>query len=68
MPTDLVSLIVKREIKFSDLYIYNLTTEYTDKIDSLLKSARNLKVFRSSFRQIFPKAMLNDTTNEIESI
>ncbi len=36
-PIDLVNLIVKREIKFTDLYIYNMTTEYTDKLDSMFK-------------------------------
>jgi len=34
---DLIQVLVKREIKFSDLFLYNITTEYTDRLDSLFK-------------------------------
>ena len=65
LPNDLVNHVVKREMKFSDLLIYNVTVEYSDNVDSMLKSTRALRVCRSTFRQIFPRKICNETENEI---
>ena len=45
-----------------------MTTEYTDKLDQMLKSARHLKLFKCNFRQIFPKPMTNEVESIIETI
>ena len=64
LPSELVNQVVKREMKFSDLILYNVVnTEYTDKVDSMLKSTRALRMYKSNFRQIFPRPMTNDTPN-----
>lgn len=66
LPLELVNLTVKRELKFSDMILYNVKAEHSDRVDSFLKSTRALRVYRSHFRQIFPKPMTNDTENSIE--
>lgn len=53
-------------MKFSEILLFNVSAEYTDRVDSLLKSARTLRIFQSHFRQIFPREMTNEVTNEIE--
>ena len=68
LQTDLQQLLLKREVKFTDLFLYNITTEYTDRLDSVLKQARSLRIYKSQFRQIFPKPMINETRNEIETL
>jgi hypothetical protein len=68
LQTDLQQLLLKREVKFTDLFLYNITTEYTDRLESVLKQARSLRIYKSQFRQIFPKPMINETRNEIESL
>ncbi|TNV81421.1 hypothetical protein FGO68_gene7059 [Halteria grandinella] len=65
-PAEMINQAVKREMKFSEIFLFNVNAEYTDKVDSLLKSTRNLRIFRSYFRQIFPRDMTNDVPNEIE--
>ncbi len=37
-------------------------------MDSFLKSTKTLRLYRSNFRQIFPKEMTNETRNIIETI
>ena len=37
-------------------------------MDSFLKSTKTLRLYRSNFRQIFPKEMTNQTRNIIETI
>lgn len=68
LPNEVVTQVVKRQLRFSDLFLFNVTAEYTDRIDSVLKSTRNLKLYKCQFRQIFPKDMVNETPNEIESL
>jgi hypothetical protein len=62
----MVNQAVKRDMKFSELVLYNVTTEYTDRLDSLMKGARSVRLCKSTFRQIFPKEMTNEAENEIE--
>lgn len=66
LPNELVNIAVKREMKFSEIVLFNITAEYTDRIDSMMKSSKALRLCKSHFRQIFPKEMTNDTINEIE--
>ncbi len=66
LPPELVNQVVKRELKFQDILLYNVTAEYSDKMDSMLMSSRSLRMFRCCFRQIFPKPITNDTVSEIE--
>lgn len=66
LPSELVTVAVRREMKFSELLLCNLSCEYSDKMDSLFKQTRSLRIFKSSFRQIFPRPMTNETRNEIE--
>ena len=47
LQTDLQQLLLKREVKFTDLFLYNITTEYTDRLDSVLKQARSLRIYKS---------------------
>ena len=68
LSTELINQVVKQEIKLSVLLLCDVTAEYTDRLDSMLKSTRNLRIYRSTFRQIFPKCMQNDTCNDIETL
>ena len=65
-PVEMINQAVKREMKFSELLLFNVNAEYTDKVDALLKSTRSLRVFNSYFRQLFPREITNDVSNEIE--
>ena len=65
---EVINASLKREIKFSELFLYQISTEYTNNMDSFMKSTKNLIIYKSSFRQIFPKPMTNDTENCIESL
>ena len=33
LSTEVISQIIKRDLKFSDILLYNVNTEYTDKLD-----------------------------------
>lgn len=66
LPPEVTSQVVKREMKFSEIVLFGVTTEYTDRLDSLLKSTRVLRLGKCHFRQIFPKEMTNETSNEVE--
>jgi len=47
---ELLTLIISRQIKFNDLRIYNISCEYTDKLDSMLKQTRHLTIYKCNFR------------------
>jgi len=66
LPSEFVAEAVSRELRFKELILCNVKCEHSDRVDSLLKSARTLRIFRSHFRQIFPRAMTNSTENNIE--
>ena len=66
LPAEFVAEAANREVRFNELILCNVKCEHSDRVDSLLKSARTLRIFRSHFRQIFPKAMTNSTENHIE--
>ena len=66
---ELLTLITHlRQIKFNEIRLYNVTAEYTDRLDQMLKSTRHLKLFKCNFRQIFPKPMTNEVENIIETV
>jgi hypothetical protein len=65
-PGEMINQVIKREMKFSEILLFNVNAEYTDRVDSLLKSARRLRLYNSFFRQIFPRDMTNEVVNEIE--